>query len=127
LDWSSVEEKKKYFANYWQSHRGRYLIKQRQRRECHRQIVFEHYGKKCACCGENESRFLTLDHINNDGNTFRKSNRNLGGVNFYLHVARSIQEGNAPTDLQILCWNCNLGKAHNGGICPHRIENGSSE
>lgn len=25
-----------------------------------------------------------------------------------------------PKDIQILCYNCNLGREKNGGICPHQ-------
>ncbi len=25
-----------------------------------------------------------------------------------------------PEGFQVLCWNCNLGKYYNGGVCPHR-------
>ena len=28
-------------------------------------------------------------------------------------------KNNYPDYLQILCWNCNLGKSLNGGTCPH--------
>src|SRR5882762_6979050 len=27
--------------------------------------IFDHYGNCCACCGEKEIVFLTVDHINN--------------------------------------------------------------
>jgi len=30
------------------------------------------YGNQCACCGETEKKFLTLDHINNDGTKSEK-------------------------------------------------------
>lgn len=62
--------------------------------------------------------FLTIDHVNNDGNVQRKSDK-TGGTNFYRLTAHKILDGNAPNDLQILCRNCNWGKHVNGGICPH--------
>jgi hypothetical protein len=77
-----------------------------------KKAVFAHYGQVCACCGESNPGFLTIDHINNDGAEHR---RNHGG-NLYLNLrARGFPEG-----FQTLCWNCNCGRAHNGGICPHK-------
>lgn len=83
-----------------------------------KKIIFDHFGSKCACCGEAEVAFLTLDHINNDGHIQRKNDPN-GGVNFYRRVAKLVLAGNPPKDLQILCRNCNWGKHSNGGVCPH--------
>lgn len=34
--------------------------------------MLTHYGTKCQCCGEKQVEFLTIDHINNDGNKHRK-------------------------------------------------------
>ena len=36
--------------------------------------VFMHYGKgKCACCGEEDLRFLTMDHILGGGGQHRRA------------------------------------------------------
>ncbi len=89
-----------------------------------RNIVFTHYGGwVCACCGETEPKFLTLDHINNDGNVFRKSivpkkayDRGAGSGGFtYAYLIRN----GFPPGYQVLCANCNHGKNMNGGVCPH--------
>lgn len=79
--------------------------------------VINHYGAKCSCTGciESNPAFLTLDHINNDGATHRKSLGLSSGVNFYRWVIAN----NFPSGLQTLCMNCNWGKNRNGGICPH--------
>lgn len=84
----------------------------------YKQIIFTHYGNKCNCCGEEEPAFLSVDHVNNDGNIRRRQDK-TGGSNFYRNLSRSILEGEAPTDLQLLCRNCNWGKHVNGGVCPH--------
>jgi len=79
--------------------------------------VFIHYGgnpPKCACCGESGLRFLTIDHINNDGGKHRKLG--LTGARLY----RWLIKNNFPKEFQILCYNCNCGRARNGGICPHK-------
>ncbi len=79
--------------------------------------VMEHYGNVCQCCGERDQRFFQVDHINNDGNVFRKTHGQVGGKNFYVWIIKN----NFPSDLQILCSNCNFGKKNYGGICPHMI------
>lgn len=73
--------------------------------------AIEAYGGQCQCCGESNPKFLTLDHINSDGAEHR---RNDGG-NIWNYVKRN----NYPSDLQLLCWNCNCGRYYNGGVCPH--------
>ncbi len=105
------------------------LIKQREkdRKESNRRsrlrwkiACFEAYGgAKCACCGESSFHFLTLDHADNDGNIHRKklidSNGNVG--NFYRHLV--LQNFPQEHKLQVMCWNCNMGKRSNDGVCPH--------
>src|SRR5579871_444113 len=79
--------------------------------------VLEHYGKVCACCGESNPSFLTIDHVNNDGYVERSSKKDCTGPSWY---ARIIRRG-FPADLQILCYNCNMGKARCKGVCPHKL------
>ena len=84
--------------------------------------VFAHYGGYvCACCGETERLFMTLDHVDNDGGEFRKKtfgSQQFSGYRTYewlwLH--------NYPEDckLQVLCANCQHGKRMNHGVCPHQ-------
>jgi hypothetical protein len=71
------------------------------------------YGSKCNCCGECDTRFLTLDHVQNDGFEQRKemSQRQI--------ISDAINSFN-PSKYQILCYNCNCAKNANGGICPHK-------
>lgn len=74
------------------------------------------YGGKCMCCGESEKIFMTIDHINNDGAKERKGLGNRSGV----HLYRSLKKRGFPQDgYRLSCFNCNLGRARNGGICPH--------
>lgn len=70
---------------------------------------------ECACCGEKEPMFLSLDHINNDGYIHRKEIGGYGSV-FY----RKIKNEGFPEGLQVLCFNCNMGKMRNKGQCPHK-------
>lgn len=73
--------------------------------------VLNHYGAKCACCGETQMEFLAVDHKNNDGNKHRKE---IGYVNIYAWIIRN----KYPTTFQILCHNCNLARSFYGE-CPH--------
>ena len=75
--------------------------------------VLNHYGGKCVCCGTTTMEFLSMDYINGDGSIDRK----LGMAD---HIWNWIKKNNYPESLQILCFNCNMAKAHNG-YCPHEM------
>ena len=77
--------------------------------------AFDHYGWSCTCCGESEPIFLTIDHINNDGADHRREIGNKNGAWIYKWLV----DNSFPDNFQTLCWNCNMGKHRNGGICPH--------
>jgi hypothetical protein len=74
--------------------------------------VIAHYGNCCSCpgCPEKNPKFLTFDHINNDGAVRRRGQGNS---------AATIRKEGYPKDIQLLCWNCNSGRHYNGGTCPH--------
>lgn len=81
-----------------------------------RELVFSEYGEVCFCCREVEQKFLSIDHVNNDGNLDRwPSGSRVVGVQLY---SRIVKEG-FPKKYQLLCMNCNFGKRMNGGVCPH--------
>jgi hypothetical protein len=90
-------------------------VKANVRRERLRMVVYSGYGRVCACCGEDELLFLSIDHVNNDGYMRRKNGEGHGGEQLFVKIVRE----NFPPDFQLLCMNCNHGKARNGGICPH--------
>jgi hypothetical protein len=79
----------------------------------------------CACCGEEEISFLTLDHIDGDGKAHRASARNAdgkvqAGPNFYRWLA----EQGFPPGIQVLCFNCNQAK-RTYRACPHQQGGGT--
>lgn len=80
------------------------------------QVYKAYGGYKCACCGETEPMFLTIDHINNDGGHMRRNVHGPTGTTFLQWVVKN----NFPEGFQILCWNCNFAKGKNNGICPHK-------
>ena len=74
------------------------------------------YGGKCACCGEQELAFLTIDHVDGMGSIHRKTLPSSGrGPDMY----RWLKKNSYPSGFQVLCANCNLGKFINKGACPH--------
>lgn len=85
-------------------------------------------GYRCACCGEEEPLFLTVDHVNNDGAAHRRTitngrkNPKTGGPapNNSYEVYLWLKRNGFPEGYQILCHNCNTGKHRNGGVCPHQ-------
>jgi hypothetical protein len=95
--------------------------------------VFNAYGGyKCACCGETEPLFLTIDHIDSDGSKHRREitpeghdyrdYRSSTGYKTY----RWLENNNFPAGFQVLCSNCNHGRHRNGGVCPHKRSEGST-
>ena len=66
-------------------------------------IVHQKYGGKCVHCGENDLAVLTIDHINDDGNT--EKHRDSSRKFYYELRTQPLRE-----DLQILCFNCNWRK-----------------
>ena len=72
-------------------------------------------GYECACCGETERAFLTLDHINNDG-IEQRAKHGLG-----KNLFRWLRDNGFPPGLQVLCYNCNCGRARfDDKVCPHQ-------
>ena len=98
---------------YWQNREDRLA----KRRAYGRQIKLDAlaaYGGSCVCCGETTEQFLTIDHI--DGCTKEQRKREGLGTSFYLHLKKN----GWPDGYQTLCFNCNMGRQINGGICPHQ-------
>jgi hypothetical protein len=103
---------------YRESHREEELEHNREYRRRLKVEVLKHYGGQCTCCGETELSFLNLDHINGGGNEHRRQIGGGGSINFYMWV----RSHGFPTDLQILCANCNLSKRLLGQ-CAHKGKN----
>jgi len=73
------------------------------------------YGGECACCGEDEPKFLAFDHKNGGGNKERKK-ASYGGMSFLESLLKTKRE-----DIRILCHNCNLARGFYGQ-CPHELK-----
>jgi hypothetical protein len=90
--------------------RRRWRLEQKQK-------VFNHYGP-CRCCGESQLEFLAVDHIDDSGSEHRAE---IGGGGATLHRWLIVNE--LPGGFQSLCFNCNVGKRLNGGVCPGHLNN----
>ena len=95
--------------------RERHQEATRRRYALIRDEVFRAYGGYvCACCGETEPAFLTIDHIYGGGDTHRKE---VGQSNIY----RWLRDNNYPDGFQVLCMNCQFGRKLLG-VCPHQTD-----
>lgn len=113
----SVDDSKSFCSDclaYRRSNDKRYRSKVRN-------TLFEQYGGRvCHCCGETEDKFLSFDHINEDGAEQRRligANGSSDGTLATLY--RHLKHAGFPPTIQVLCHNCNMGKHLNGGTCPH--------
>lgn len=112
------EIKKKAAKKYYLKNRDRIRDRQKVLARENRVKCLEYYGGKpprCNCCGENEIKFLTIDHVDNNGAEHRKeifSNGRSGNIIQWLI------RNDYPAGFQVLCYNCNCAKGF-WGKCPH--------
>ena len=90
--------------------RQRHALRTKRQRTWRRALAFDHYGGKCACCGENRDYFLAIDHINNDGAEHRRTVCTSNIENWLF-------KNGWPEGFQVLCHNCNAAK-YRFGECP---------
>ena len=100
-----------------QNNRDRYNQLKGESNRRLRDEVINKYGEVCACCGETRKEYLTIDHINGDGNKHRREI----GVTSSDDLYRWLRRNNYPEGFQVLCFNCNCGK-RNYSVCPHNKE-----
>jgi hypothetical protein len=100
---------------YYQENKQKLSSNHKQRLLDQKSQVIEAYGGKCNCCGETGPKFLSIDHIFNDGSKVRSIEGKGSMVYYYL-----IKHNFPKERHQLLCMNCNFGKHMNGGICPHK-------
>lgn len=105
---------KVYNRAYEITHRAARNLKHRDYRRTRRIEVLQHYGGRCACCGETEPQFLGLDHINNDAGADRKHYKRRT-ASWQLAITKGL-----PPTYQVLCHNCNLAKGFYK-VCPHQL------
>lgn len=91
---------------------GRRAVNRKHRQKIKDRVFGAYGGYRCACCGETEPAFLSIDHIHNDGEKHREIMR---AGKFY----RWLVESGFPDGFQVLCMNCNHAKGRLGE-CPHK-------
>jgi hypothetical protein len=75
-------------------------------------IIHYSKGKKeCECCGEKNMEFLTIDHINGNGNKHRKEIKE--------YIPLFLKKKRFPKGYRILCYNCNCSLGFYK-YCPHQ-------
>lgn len=75
---------------------------------------YSRYTYRCACCLETHLEFLTIDHIEGEGNKHRKEIGSRGGHDFYTWLKKN----HFPIGYRVLCMNCNHALGI-WGYCPH--------
>jgi hypothetical protein len=81
-----------------------------------RQETIAAYGGKCNCCKESLILLLNIDHVESR----EKNGSPRGGSTLW----RWLRDHGFPPGFQVLCWNCNIGRYLNGGVCPHQTAEG---
>jgi hypothetical protein len=90
---------------------------ERRRWEVRDEVYRAYGGYCCACCGETEPTFLSIDHVNNDGAEHKRRENLVTGEQLY----RWLRRNGFPNGFQVLCMNCQWGKRNNNGVCPHQV------
>lgn len=89
---------------YQEANREKITMRLAGKRQAARDVVFDHYGRACACCGSTEN--LSIDHVNGDGDAHRTRLRIYTGSDTY----RWLIKNGFPEGFQTLCLPCNASK-----------------
>lgn len=121
MPYKTFQERKRFASKYYQKNKDKWAKRRpqmidwmRRKDRENKRLVLTHYGgnpPKCACCGETEYEFMTIDHTQDNGAEERKR-IGRSGAPFY----RWVIDNNYPSGYQVLCRNCNWGKFR--GVCP---------
>lgn len=106
------EYQKKHYAQY--KDRKAQLYQERYQKA--RGTFLEMYGGKCECCGETESLFLAIDHIQGQKGVHRTKKEN--GYPAYKKAILKLDR----SMYRILCHNCNFATRYEGSVCPHQLK-----
>jgi hypothetical protein len=115
------EERLLFVRNYnrFRKDRKEYIERQKRKSKISYKIlkynVFSAYSNgviQCACCGQLEYGFLTIDHIKPKRDHYHA--KNMSGVKLF----RWLKYNAYPDGYQILCYNCNISKRL--GVCIHQ-------
>lgn len=62
---------------------------------------------KCSICGDTNINHLTIDHIKNDGNYYRKNSKYSKTGTIHLSIVKERLTEEEFKSLRVLCWNHN--------------------
>jgi transposase-like protein len=114
--------KKFGIAGRSQANARKILFDRRGRKDVSQADLITAYGSKCACCGETEPAFLTLDHIGGGGSAHRREMRAKNKGNVHLRIRQELKAQGWPKDkYRLLCMNCNFATRHKKA-CPHQLK-----
>lgn len=103
----------------YQRNRDVELARARNREAARRLQCLLHYSGAtpvCACCGDANYAFLTIDHIEGGGNRHSQERKKNGEhQNLYTWLIAN----EFPVGFRVLCYNCNCARG-NYGYCPHQ-------
>ena len=128
----SPKRYRKHQQEHYRRHHARVRGQAQESRRRQKRRVMEAYGGAvCVCCDEACLSMLTIDHINNDG---AKHRREIGKLYEYSTGKRALvtemytwlERNGFPSGFQVLCYNCNLSKHRNKGVCEHKLNEGST-
>lgn len=106
-------EQREYMKRYRKENADKIREYKKQVAEDAKLEGISHYGGKCACCGETEVGFLTIEHIHGRDSSIKR----FTGKKEWLRLKRL----GFPEGYTILCYNCNCAKGALGS-CPHTWE-----
>ena len=110
---ANSEQFRAYEQRRWKMNRGNVRARGRERKAAVRAEMIAAYGSRCACCGESQPGFLTIEHTNRDGGAHRKAK----GGNY--GVWADLKKRDWPKDgYELRCMNCNWATRF-GRPCPH--------
>ena len=92
------------------------IARTKQRRNTRLKVLYwySNGSMQCECCGIDDIRLLTIDHINGGGKQ-HVIDHNIADLYEHLYYAKY------PEGYRILCWNCNKSYGQYG-YCPHQIK-----
>ena len=105
-----VGKNKEYFLDYYQKNKEKRNNQSKQRAKENEKELFRLMKNMCKCCGETDPMYLQIDHVKNDGYL----DKNQSGSRICVKYKMKLYHEN-PKRFQLLCANCNVAKAKNGG------------
>ena len=99
MAYADAEKRRQFHRDYYVKNPHYAKSSQEKKRERNRQIIYEHCGNTCNCCGS--SKDLEFDHVNP---LFKKSRQSL------LSIGKADLESQLD-NIQVLCHTCHKKKS----------------